>query len=123
MLSEEEHLEHLKLVFELLRKHALYAKESKCKFFQMEIHYLGHVISADGLRMDQDKVDAIVRWPHPKNLEELQIFLGMAGFYRKFIKDYAKIAVPMTWINLKLKVETLSGAKNNNVALTSSRWL
>ena len=71
VLPRREHLENLKLVFELLPKHALYAKESKCEFFQTEIHYLGHVISADGLKMDPDKVDTIVRWPHPKNVEEL----------------------------------------------------
>ena len=94
--SEEEHLEHLRLVFELLRAHKLYAKESKCEFFKEQVHYLGHIISNKGIMMDPDKVDAIVRWPHPTNLEELQIFLGLAGFYRKFIQDYAKIAVPMT---------------------------
>ena len=58
--------------------------------------YLGHIISRDGLRMDPEKVQAILEWPEPKNLEELQIFLGMSGFYRRFIRDYAKIAVPMT---------------------------
>ena len=89
-------MEHLRLVFELLRAHKLYAKESKCEFFKEKIHYLGHIISNEGIMMDPDKVDAIVRWPHPTNLEELQIFLGLAGFYRKFIRDYAKIAVPMT---------------------------
>ena len=94
--TEEEHLEHLRLVFNELRTHALYAKQSKCEFFKNEIHYLGHTISFSGINMDTDKVDAILRWPHPTNVEELQIFLGMAGFYRKFIRDYAKIAVPMT---------------------------
>ena len=94
--TEEDHLEHLRLVFDLLREHKLYAKESKCEFLQTEIHYLGHVISAQGVQMDMSKVEAIAHWPHPTNLEELQIFLGLAGFYRKFVRDYAKIAVPMT---------------------------
>ena len=69
--SEEEHLEHLRLVFELLRAHKLYAKESKCEFFKEQVHYLGHIISNEGIMMDPDKVDAIVRWPHPTNLKEL----------------------------------------------------
>ena len=67
-------------------------KESKCNFFHKYIHSLGHVIFADGLWIDQDKIDAIVYWPHPRNLDELNILLGMAGFYCKFIKNYAKIA-------------------------------
>ena len=83
-------------MFQLLRKNKLFGKESKCDFFAEQIHYLGHIVSADGTRMDPDKVDAIIRWPAPKNLEELQIFLGMSGFYRQYVKDYAKIAVPLT---------------------------
>ena len=94
--SEEEHWEHLRKVFDLLRAHKLFAKESKCEFFKTEVHYLGHIIPNEGIMMDPSKVEAIIQWPHPKNLEELQIFLGLAGFYRKFIRDYAKIAVPMT---------------------------
>ena len=94
--TEEDHLEHLRLVFDLLREHKLYAKESKCEFLQTEIHYLGHVISAQGVQMDMSKVEAIAHWPHPTNLEELQIFLGLAGFYRKFVRDFEKIAIPMT---------------------------
>ena len=92
----EEHLEHLRKVFQLLRENALYAKDSKCKFLKDSIQYLGHVISVEGIAMDASKVDAIMRWPVPQSMEELQIFLGMAGFYRKYVKDYAKISVPMT---------------------------
>ncbi|MCO5550174.1 hypothetical protein L7F22_003656 [Adiantum nelumboides] len=94
--TEENHLEHLAKVFDLLREHNLYAKESKCDFFKIEIQYLGHVISSHGVHMDMSKVNDIVHWPHPTNLKELQIFLGLAGFYRKFVRDYAKISVPMT---------------------------
>ena len=74
----------------------MFAKKSKCEFFKTQVHYLGHIISHERILMDPSKVEAILNWPHPKNLEELQIFLGLAGFYRKFIRDYAKIAVPMT---------------------------
>ena len=74
----------------------MYAKDSKCEFFKTEIHYLGHIISNEGIRMDPEKVDAILKWPHPGNLQELQMFLGLVGFYRKYIRDYDKIAIPMT---------------------------
>ena len=94
--TEEEHIEHLRLVFEKLRTQALYAKQSKCDFFKNEIHYLGHVISYASIKMDKDKVDAILIWPHPTMVEELQIFLGMSGFYRKYVRDYAKLLIPMT---------------------------
>ena len=74
----------------------MFAKESKCEFFKTEVHYLGHIISHEGIMMDPSKVEAILNWPHPNNLEKLQIYLGLASFYRKFICDYAKIVVPMT---------------------------
>ena len=94
--SPQEHLEHLRKVFDLLRESKLYAKESKCDFFKTKIHYLGHMIFAEGLKMDPAKIEVILQWPHPRNVEELQILLGMAGFYRKLIRDYAKITIPMT---------------------------
>ncbi|MCO5571744.1 hypothetical protein L7F22_025492 [Adiantum nelumboides] len=99
--------EHLRLVFEQLRVHALYAKPSKCNFFQTKIHYLGHVISYSGIKLDTDKVAAILRWPHLNTVKELQIFLGMARFYRQYIWDYAKIVIPMT-DHLKAKGKTFS---------------
>ena len=79
--SEEEYLTHLRQVFEVLWEHQLYAKDSKCKFLKTKIHYLGHIISNEGIRMDPEKVDAILKWPHPHSLQELQMFLGLAGFY------------------------------------------
>ena len=71
-------------------------KNPSVNFLQKEVKYLGHIICHEGIRMDPEKVRAILEWPHPTNLEELQIFLGLSGFYRKFIQNYAKIAVPMT---------------------------
>ena len=71
--SMEEHVEHLRKVFELLRIHKLYAKEYKCEFSKTAIHYLGHILSAEGIQMDPSKIEVILQWPHPKNLEELQI--------------------------------------------------
>ena len=84
------------MVFDLLREHNLIAQESKCEFLKIDICYLEHVISSKGIAMDMTIVNAILHWPHPKNLEEIQIFLGLAGFYRKYVRQYAKIAVPMT---------------------------
>ena len=94
--TDEEHVDHLRKVFELLRANKLYAKESKCDFFAQKIHYLGHIISSDGIKMEPSKIEAIMNWPPPTNLKEIQVFLGLAGFYRKFVKDYAKVAVPLT---------------------------
>ena len=67
----DEHKEHLRKVFQLLRENSLYAKKSKCEFFKDSIQYLGHVISAKGIAMDASKVDAILRWPAPRTMEEL----------------------------------------------------
>ena len=78
--TRKDHKEHLRLVFELLRQHLLFAKESKCVFFTKEVQYLGHIISAKGIQMDPEKVEAILRWPASKNLQESQIFSGISGF-------------------------------------------
>ena len=94
--TKEEHIDHLRKIFELLQVNKLYAKESKCEFFATKIHYLGHIISDEGIKMEPSKIEAIMNWPSPTNLKEIQVFLGLAGFYRKFVKDYAKVAVPLT---------------------------
>ena len=78
--SKEDHFKHLTKVFNLLRSYKLYGKQSKCEFLKTKIHYLGHVISVQGVQMDMTKVNAIMHWPHPTNLEELQIFLGLASY-------------------------------------------
>ena len=83
-------------MFELFKQHLLFAKERKCVFFAEEIQYLGHIISPKGMRMDIEKVEAILKWPAPRNLQELKIFLGMSGFYRQYVRDYSKIYVLMT---------------------------
>ena len=120
--TRKEHLEHLRLVFELLRQHQLFAKKSKCAFFETEVHYLGHIISAEGTRMEPEKVESILRWPAPKNLEELQIFLGLSGFYRQYVRDYAKIAVPLTDRFCGPKLKIYVGGNLNSKLLRSLRW-
>ncbi|XP_019240631.1 PREDICTED: uncharacterized protein LOC109220626 [Nicotiana attenuata] len=91
----EAHLEHLELVLSLLRKHQLVAKRSKCLFGQQSVDYLGHIISAQGLSVDPAKIAAIQQWPVPRSVKDVRSFLGLAGYYRRFIHHYAAIAGPL----------------------------
>lgn len=94
--SLEEHVGHLKQVLARLRQHQLYVKKEKCEFAQTEIMFLGHRISKGQVRMDGRKVQAITEWPAPTKVPELRSFLGLANYYRKFIKGYSKIVAPLT---------------------------
>ena len=86
----------MRKVLQLLRENKLYAKKSKCKFFTPQIEYLGFIVSRDGISVDPAKVNDIVEWVEPKNVSEVRGFLGITGWYRVFIKDYAVIAAPLT---------------------------
>jgi hypothetical protein len=94
--SWNEHLLHLHEVLQLLRDHCLYAKVSKCSFGVTKIDYLGHIVSGSGVEMDDSKVKAVMEWPLPCNIKQLRGFLGLTGYYRRFIKNYALIALPLT---------------------------
>lgn len=94
--NREEHLQHVAEVFEILRSNSLFANLGKCEFGQGTLGYLGHVISAEGVEMDMDKVKSMLEWPQPRNLKQLRGFLGLTGYYRKFIGGYAEIARPLT---------------------------
>ena len=94
--SLTEHLEHVTLVLELLRSHILYAKKSKCCFGVRQVEYLGHYISSGGVTTDPKKIEAVINWPVPKTVKQLRGFLGLTGYYRRFVKDYGKIAQPLT---------------------------
>ncbi|WVZ49025.1 hypothetical protein U9M48_000407 [Paspalum notatum var. saurae] len=94
--TEEEHGEHLRLVLQKLREHKLYAKFSKCDFWIEEVKFLGHVISNGGIAVDQSKVSEVQNWKIPEDVKGIRSFLGLAGYYRRFIEGFSKIAKPMT---------------------------
>ena len=97
----EEHLEHLRSVLQTLREHQLFVKLSKCSFAQTEIQYLGHVISSEGVATDPEKTRAMEQWPQPTNATELRGFLGLTGYYRKFVQNYGTLAKPLTQLLTK----------------------
>ncbi|CAA7036378.1 unnamed protein product [Microthlaspi erraticum] len=93
----EEHATHLRLVLEKLREQKLFAKLSKCSFWQREMGFLGHIVSAEGVSVDPAKIEAIRDWPRPSSATEIRSFLGLAGYYRRFVKGFATMAMqPMT---------------------------
>lgn len=106
--SLQEHRKHVSIIFERLRKNRLYIKLEKCEFEQTKIQFLGYIISPEGLSMDPDKIKAVVEWPAPRNIKEIQRFLGFANFYRKFIRDFSKVVAPITQLTKKGQLFTWS---------------
>nr|GFA63717.1 putative reverse transcriptase domain-containing protein [Tanacetum cinerariifolium] len=94
--DEKEHEEHLKAILELLKKDELYAKFSKCEFWIPKVQFLGHVIDSQGIHVDLAKIESIKDWASPKSPTEIRQFLSLAGYYRRFIEGFSKIARPMT---------------------------
>jgi hypothetical protein len=90
------HIAHVDRVLHLLSQHQLFLKQSKCDFGTSEVEYLGHLVGKDGVRVDPKKIEAMQDWPHPKTLKRLHGFLVLRGYYRKFVKNYGKIATPLT---------------------------
>ncbi|XP_021986204.1 uncharacterized mitochondrial protein AtMg00860-like [Helianthus annuus] len=99
--SKAEHARHLREVLEILGKEKLYAKFSKCAFWLREVQFLGHVINSEGVLVDTPKIEAIMKWVSPKNPTEIRSFLGLMGYYRRFIQDFSKIALPLTKLKRK----------------------
>ena len=99
--GKEEHARHLQAVLQTLREHQLYAKLKKCEFWMYSVSFLGHVISEEGVAVDPRKVEAVVNWGRPTTKTEVRSFLGMAGYYRRFVENFSKIAVPLTKLTQK----------------------
>jgi hypothetical protein len=101
--NEEEHEHHVRLVLEKLRERGFYAKQEKCLFHQSMVEFLGYIVSRDDISMDGKKIQTIIDWIAPSSVQDVQCFLGFANFYRIFIKDYSKIAAPLTRLTGKDK--------------------
>ena len=113
--SEWEHGYHLRIVLQLLRDHQLYAKISKCEFWLTEVRFLGHVVLASGVSVDPEKVEAVMSWERTKSVCEICSFLGLAGYYRRFIEDFSRIAAPMTRLTRKeVKFEWMTDARRHS---------
>ena len=108
--SKEEHEDHLWIVLLALREHQLYEKFNKCEFYVIEVKFLGHVVSASGVLVDPKKVEAVMSWERKKSVFEICSFLGLVGYYRRFIEDFSRLAAPMTrltWKGVKFEWDDL----------------
>ena len=99
--SEDKQEDHLRIVLQALRGHQLYTKLSKCEFWLIGVKFLGHVVSASSVSIDPEKVEAIMSWERPKSVFEISSFLGLVGYYRRFIEDFSRLAAPMTRLTRK----------------------
>ena len=99
--SIEEHKVHLEEVFRLLQQNQLYVKDSKCNFFMQKIEFLGHVVTPDGIEMDSGKVKAVIDWPAPTNLTEVQQFLGLSNYCRRFVDKFSELSAPLVELTRK----------------------
>ncbi|GJU78624.1 putative mitochondrial protein [Tanacetum coccineum] len=97
----KEHCDHLAQVLQVMKDKTLYAKKSKCYFAVPQVEYLGHIISAQGVSIDPSKIEAMQKWPIPSTLKQFRGFLGLTGYYKRFIKDYASISQPLVALKKK----------------------
>jgi hypothetical protein len=99
--SREDHVRHVDKVLQLLKEQQLYAKPSKCFFGVKEVDYLGHIVSHEGVKVDPNKIKAMMDWPIPKTLKNLRGFLGLTSYYCKFVHNYGRIATPLMTLTKK----------------------
>ncbi|KAL5579093.1 hypothetical protein UlMin_011535 [Ulmus minor] len=99
--SKEEHERHLRMVLQTLREKKLFAKFKKCEFWLENVSFLGHIISKEGIAVDPGKIEAIKSWPTPTNVKEVRSFLGLAGYYQRFVEGFSKISSPLTQLTRK----------------------
>ena len=99
--SGEEHAEHLRIILQTLGEHRLYAKLSKCPFWLYNVTFLGHIVSVEGISVDPQKVEAIPNRKPPTSVTEIRSFLGLVGYYRKFVEGFSKIATPLIRLTRK----------------------
>ncbi|XP_041004060.1 uncharacterized mitochondrial protein AtMg00860-like [Juglans microcarpa x Juglans regia] len=99
--SKEDHKQHLHSALEKLKEHRLYAKFSKCVFWLKEVKFLGHVISSQGVSVDPSKIEVVVNRKRLTNVHEIQSFLGLAGYYRRFVEGFSKLSGPFTALTKK----------------------
>jgi hypothetical protein len=110
--SLQEHVHHLRVVFQVLVNHKLFLKFNKCAFAQQQVEYLGHVISDKGVSTSPSKTEVMVKWPTPQSLTEVRGFLSLTRYYMKFVKHYGIIAKPLTGL---LKCKTFSWSQEAKV--------
>lgn len=106
--TPEEHLQRLECLLERLKEANLKLKPPKCKLFQRQVSFLGHIVSSEGISTDPEKIRLIKEWPAPKNLKELRVYLGLTGYYRRFILDYSKIVAPLHSLMKKNRIYSWS---------------
>jgi hypothetical protein len=120
----EDHVQHLHLVLQTLQEHQLYLKYSKCSFAQNQLEYLGHIISEHGVATDLEKINTMLHWPTPTSITEVRAFLGLTGYYRKFVKGYGTIAKPLTAVlrhkTFQWTAEAQAAFDNLKVAMTTA---
>ena len=110
----QEHEQHLKIVLQTLREKKLYAKLNKCDFWLKEVSFLCHIVLAEGIRVDPTKIEVVVNWKPPRNVTEVRSFLGLAGYYRRFVRGFFVIASPLTKLFKKgIKFEWTDKCQNS----------